>query len=159
MKTIEISICLALFILTATSCSFNDDDGDEIIIDYLTYNFVTTWNEKEVKIGADSTVTVTDKIELLFFFNDSISPRRGEYRYIESNYLAEIDSAGYFIQNDSLFYFISKKDSLASESLHQLKDVSGLAKVVRYEITDSVLFIRDTLANPTVEIKYEMENN
>jgi len=158
MKTTEISLCLALLILTAFSCSFNDD-SDETIIDYPNFNFVTVWKENEVKFGSDSTETIPDEIELQFFFDDSIIPKTGEYRYVDSNYLVQIDTVGYFIQNDSLFYFISKKDSLASESLNQFKDVSGQAKVVRYEINDSILSIRDTLANPTIEIKYEMERN
>jgi hypothetical protein len=114
--------------------------------------------EKEVKFGTDSTVTITDEIELQFYFYDINIQKTGEYRYIDSNYLVQKDTVGYFIKKDSLFFFISKKDSLASESLHQLKDVSGQSKVVRYEINDSVLLIRDTLANPTIEIKYEMES-
>lgn len=160
MKTIKIPTCLVFLFLITTSCSLDDDDsGGEIIIDPPTYYSLFVWNEIEFRSGTESSVKIAQGAELFLFSNDTVIPKTGEYRYKESNYFTDIDSVGYFIQKEDLLYFISKQDSLLSESLRTLEDASGQAKVVKYQINDDILLIRDTLASPTIEIKYELERN
>lgn len=158
MKTIETPICLVFLILFTISCSLDDNNGGETIIEIPTYNSLFVWNETEVRSGTGSSDMIASGTELSFFTNDSTIPKTGEYRHIDSNYLSDIDSVGYFIQKEDLLYFISKQDSLASKSLRELEDVSGQAKVVKYQINDDILLIKDTLATSTIEIKYELQN-
>lgn len=140
------------------SCSLNDDnDNEEIIIDYNTFGYNDIWTESK-KINQTDTVTL-DNVELNFFYNEIEIPRAGEYRYINKGELTDIDTTGIFIQDSDFLYFISNNNSFTYNSENILENLNGQAEVYKYRIENEHLILTDTTASPNFELLYNMGDN
>lgn len=125
----------ALFLLSITACSKQQDDSKKPVIDYASYSYVSNWKEIESKSGTANWVAIPNGNTFSIFSNSqdlSTRPIKGEYLYEGAGSRIDVDASGFIEQTGSQFSFVSKG----------FKDTT----VLQYQtIGDSLLVINDQI--------------
>lgn len=142
----------SIFALLATSLfssCIKDPVDPPIIIDPVESVYLTKWREIESKAGSSNWETLTKGDTLNLFSTDPESrrPRRGFYRYLSTNAKITADTAGLFIQSDTLLVFIDMKSSASDPDI--------TAKVGYKIIGDTSLIVHDRSVTPSIQVKYK----
>lgn len=152
---------LAFFILIPLlfSACLKIERGDIYtpIVDPSSYSHLAIWKEIESKTKEGNWDTIMEGDTLLLFSNDadSLKSRRGSYIYKHHLSANEIDTRGFFVQNDGFLLLISKKISDEQSPLIYERS-TGDAPTAEYKnLGDSLLLIKYISLDPAVEVKYQ----